>query len=96
MSAPIYFQRLLKRHYRAYIGKQCFLLDDVVVMVPTFEEHLQRLGEILIHICRGSLELKPSKCEVLQRQLRYLESIMNEAGVPTNLEKNHEGMFDRE
>ena len=40
-------------------------LDDVIVISPDFESHLQRLQDT-------GLKLKPSKCELLQDEVHYL------------------------
>ena len=40
-------------------------LDDVIVISPDFDSHLQRLEEVLVRLQHAGLKLKPSKCELL-------------------------------
>ena len=53
------------------------------MMAPTFEEHLQRLEEVLDRLKQAGLKLKPGKCEMLKRKVRYLRHIVSEEGVAT-------------
>ena len=50
-SAPATFQRLMKRVLQGLHWKTLLLyLDDVVVMAPTFEQHMQSLEEVLTRL----------------------------------------------
>ena len=56
-------------------------------MAATFEQHLERLEEVLLCLRGAGLKLKPSKCEMLQRRVRYLGHIVGEDGISTDPEK---------
>ena len=87
-SAPATFQRLMERVLQGLHWKTLLLyLDDVIVMAPTFEQHLERLEEVLLRLRGAGLKLKPSKCEMLQRRVRYLGHKVGDDGVSTDPEK---------
>lgn len=50
-SAPATFQRLLDRLIKSEMEPHAFVyLDDIVVVTPTFEEHLEWLGRVFARI----------------------------------------------
>ena len=62
-------------------------LDDIIVVGPDFNIHLQRLEEVLQRLLQAGLKLKPEKCELLQSQVRYLGHVVSPTGVATDPEK---------
>ncbi len=45
----------------------CFVyLDDILIVSSTFEEHLERLREVLTRLRKAGLRLKPGKCHFLK------------------------------
>ena len=62
-------------------------LDDIIVIAPDFNTHLQQLEEVLQRLQQAGLKLKPSKCELLQSEVRYLGHIVSANGVATDPEK---------
>ena len=62
-------------------------LDDIIVIAPDFNTHLQILEKVLKRLQQAGLKLKPSKCELLQPEVRYLGHIVSLAGVATDPEK---------
>ena len=62
-------------------------LDDVVVIAPTFDSHLEKLEEVLSQLRKARFKLNPSKCEMLQRKVKLLGHIVSEEGVATNPDK---------
>ena len=87
-SAPATFQRLMERVLYGLHWKSLLLyLDDIIVIAPDFKTHIQRLEEVFRRLQGAGLKLKPSKCELLQEEVRYLGHIVSPAGVATDPEK---------
>ena len=62
-------------------------LDDVIVISPDFESHLQRLQDVFDRLQDASLKLKPSKCELLQDEVHYLGHVVSSDGIDTDPDK---------
>ena len=87
-SAPATFQRLMETVLHGLHWKTLLLyLDEVVVIAPTFKTHLERLEEVLHRLREAGLKLKPGKCEMLRKRVKYLGHIVSEQGVATDPEK---------
>lgn len=84
-SAPATFERLMEKVLHGLQWKSLLLyLDDVVVFSPDFDQHLSRLTTVLDRFRGANLKLKPSKCEILQKEVRYLGHVINREGVSTD------------
>ena len=59
-------------------------LNDVIVISPDFNSHLQRLEKIFRWLQDASLKLKPTKCELLQDEVHYLGYVVSAKGVTTD------------
>jgi len=68
---------------------QCCLvfIDDCIVMSPSFDDHLCHVGLVLQRFRQANLKLKPSKCHLLQRRLKFLGHIVSSQGVKVNPDK---------
>ena len=51
------------------------------------EEHLQRLEEVLERLQQAGLKIKPSKCHILCKSVKYLGYIVSEKGVEVDAGK---------
>ncbi|XP_067949882.1 uncharacterized protein [Watersipora subatra] len=60
-------------------------MDDIIKTTPDFDTHLQQLEEVFQHL-KGA-KLKPSKCELPQSQMRYIDDAVSAKGVFTDPEK---------
>ncbi len=68
--------------------KWCLIyLDDIVVFSSTVEEHLLRLEAIFQRLGDAGLKLKPSKCHLLQRRIKYIGHVVSENGIETDPDK---------
>ena len=47
-------------------------LDDILVLGKNFKDLLSNLGEALARLRRFGLRLKPKKCVLFQRQVKFL------------------------
>lgn len=65
---------------------QIFLiyLDDVIVYIKNFEEHVQKLDLVLERIVSAGLKLKPEKCEMLRSKVVFLGHVVSEKGIEPN------------
>ena len=65
-------------------------LDDVIIFSTTFEEHTERLKQVLTRIKDAGLKLKPRKCHLYQEKVTFLGHVLTGEGVlpnPENIEK---------
>ena len=85
------FQRVMERVMGSLNLQTCLLyLDDIIIFSDTWENHIQRLDQVLSRLEEAGLKLKPSKCCLFQREIKYLGHILSEDGIatdPTKIEK---------
>ena len=62
-------------------------LDNIIVIAPDFETHLDRLGEVLGRLRGAGLKFKPAKCELLQTKVSYLRRVVSQWEVSMDPEK---------
>ena len=87
-NAPACFQRLMEDVLRGLQWEQCVLfMDDTIVPSTTFEEGLVRLEHVWKRFEDANLKLKPSKCLLFQKEIKFLGHVVSEAGVQTDPEK---------
>ena len=87
-SAPATFERLMEQVLKGLQWKTLLLyLDDVIVFSRDFDSHLERLAAVLKRFRSAGLKLKPSKCELLRREVKYLGHVVSERGIATDPEK---------
>ena len=56
----------------------------MIVIAPDFETHIDRLQEVFERLRKAGLKLKPSKCELFQKAVKYLGHIVSESGIATD------------
>ena len=62
-------------------------LDDMIVTSPDFNSLLQRLEYVFRWLQDAGLKLKPTKCELLQDKVHYLDHVVSVKGATTDLAK---------
>lgn len=87
-NAPATFQRLME----VVLGDMAFemlliYLDDVLVFSKDFESHLQRLDLVLGRLQEHGLKLKPKKCFLFRKEVRFLGHVVSAEGVQVDMEK---------
>ena len=87
-NAPATFQRLMETCLGDLNLHWCIIyLDDIVIFSKDLASHLERLEVVFQKLEEAGLKLKPSKCELFQRQLAYLGHIISAEGVATDESK---------
>lgn len=87
-GAPAMFQRLLDRLIGPEMEPFAFAyLDDIVIVTPTFEEHIIWLNRVLDKIKTAGLTINPDKCEFCKSQVRYLGFRLQEEGLTVDPNK---------
>ena len=59
-------------------------LDDIIILGRSFPEHLNHLKEVCDRFRKAGLKLKPSKCNLDQREVTFLCHIVSDKGVSTD------------
>ncbi|KRZ00651.1 Retrovirus-related Pol polyprotein from transposon 17.6 [Trichinella zimbabwensis] len=79
-NAPATFQRLMENALRGLTFKGCLVcLDDIIVYGRTEEEHLERLAKVLHRLQCVGLKIRPDKCQLMRRTVRYLGHVVTQA-----------------
>ncbi|KAL4132497.1 hypothetical protein QTP88_009636 [Uroleucon formosanum] len=87
-GAPATFQRSMNRILIGLNGVKSFVyLDDVIVIGTTIREHEQNLRQIFERFRKHGLQLQPTKCEFLRREVIYLGHVITEQGVKPDPKK---------
>jgi len=87
-SAPAAFQRLMEQVLSGLHWKTLLVyLDDVTVISPDFLTNVSRLREVFERLRGVCLKLKPSRCALLQPEVKYLGHVVDRNGVATDPDK---------
>ena len=90
-NSPAVFQRLMEFVLSSYQWHICLIyLDDVLVFGSNFDEHMDRVDQVLDRITQAGLKLRPEKCQLLQCSVNFLGHTISSEGVlpnPDNLAK---------
>lgn len=87
-GAPAMFQRLLDKSIGSEMEPHVFAyLDDIVIVTPIFEEHLERLERVLSKIFAAGLTINPDKCEFCRSQVKYLGFIVQKERLTVDSDK---------
>ena len=85
-NAPAVFQRLMEQTL-ADLSNVLVYIDDIIVHSKTFELHLQDLEDCFGRLRKAGLKLKPSKCQLCRREVKYLGHYISDKGIRTDPEK---------
>jgi hypothetical protein len=81
-NAPASFQHLADTVFCDLKWKEVLIyLDDIVVFSNTFDEHLQRLRNVLTRLRQANLTLKPSKCFFAHFKVSLLGYVVSQEGL---------------
>lgn len=83
-NAPATFQRFIDR-LRIQIDAQLLAyLDDLILLSPSFERHMQDLDELLQLLRKNNVVVNKKKCRFCQDQVPYLGHIITRDGLQTD------------
>ncbi|KAI8517499.1 hypothetical protein Bbelb_035160 [Branchiostoma belcheri] len=87
-GAPASFQRLMQH----CLGDQnletlLIYLDDIIVFSSDFDDHLARLDLVFTRLRAHGLKLRPDKCHLFKRRVKYLGHVVSEKEVATDPDK---------
>ena len=85
-QAPAYFQRLVHEVLRG-ITFAFGYLDDILILSPDNETHLQHLREVFQRLREADLKLKASKCNFFKKHIQYLGHLVSGEGIEPLPEK---------
>jgi len=87
-NAPSTFQRLVDMALTGLTWEVCLAyLNDLIIFSSTFEQHIERLQKVFDRLVATGLKLKPSKCALFQKRVKFLGSIVSDAGIEPDPEK---------
>lgn len=87
-NAPATWQRFIDRVIGADLEPHVFAyLDDIIIVTPTFEQHLVVLEEVVKRIHSAGLTLSREKSQFCRSELRYLGYVINGSGLLVDPEK---------
>ena len=90
-NAASTFQRTMEMALQGLQWVTCLIyIDDVIVFGRDFDQHVQRVEEVLSKIQAAGLKLKPEKSHLLQKEVLFLGHVVSGAGVkpsPVNIAK---------
>ena len=87
-NAPATFQRLVSLVLQGVHWKRCLAyLDDLLVPGGSFPDTLDNLGLVLDRLQRANLRLRPDKCRLFQRSVKYLGHVVSGDGVRCDPDK---------
>ena len=84
VNSPATYQRLIEQIMSGVQYETCLIyLDDIIVYSKTFEDHIQRLDEVLTRISNANLKFAPKKCHLFQQEFKFLGHKVSPQGVAT-------------
>lgn len=87
-TAPSVFQRIIDRVIGADLEPYVFTyLDDIIVISPTFEKHLEILKIVFDRINNAGFTLNRNKCQFCRPEIKYLGYVVNKCGLHVDPDK---------
>ena len=81
-NAPVTFQRLMQSCLGELNLTYCLIyIDNVIVYAKDEVEHLNRLITVFERFRKDNLKLKPSKCNLFQKEITYLAHDVSAEGI---------------
>ena len=86
--APSVFQRLMDFVLGGLHYLTCLVyIDDIIIFGKSFDQQLERLGEVFDRIRQANLKLKPSNCSLFRRKVEFLGHVVSKEGIAMQEDK---------
>ncbi len=87
-NAPATFQRLMERVLAGLQWQTCLVyIDDIILFSTTVDEHIAQLQAIFTRLKEAGLKLKPKKCCIFRRKVKFLGHVVSDRGIETDPDK---------
>ena len=87
-NAPATFSRLMELVLRGLNWEHCMVyLDDIIVFGRDFDQALENLDILFDRLQSAGLKLKPRKCALFQRSVKFLGHVVSQEGVSCDSDK---------
>jgi hypothetical protein len=87
-NAPADFQRFINDVLNPFLNRcATAYLDDILIYSDNLEEHREHVRQVLEKLSAAGLHLKPEKCELYQKEVKYLGLIIGADGIKMDPEK---------
>ena len=87
-NAPACFQRFMDAVLAGLKWKTLLIyLDDICIFSASFEKHLCDVTDVFLRVRNAQLKLKPIKCRLFQREIKYLGHIVTKDGIKPDPDK---------
>ena len=87
-NAPATFERLMERVLAGLHWETCLIyIDDIIVFSKTFDEHVDRLTQVLQRLRAANLKLASHKCKLFRSRVEFLGHVVSDRGVETEPKK---------
>ena len=86
-NAPATFQRLMEQTLKDLPNCFAYLDDIIIYSSGSVEDHLAKLEAVFKRLLECGLKLKPSKCSLLMKRIKYLGHVVSEQGAEADPEK---------
>ncbi len=87
-NAPGYFQRMMDEVMGGLKWTSVLVyIDDIIVFSPDFGSHMADLMNVFKRLAAAGLTLKPKKCQVFAKSVKYLGSVVSAEGIAPDPDK---------
>ena len=84
-NCPATFNRVIQLVLQKLTWKERLTyLDDVVVLGRNFQDQIDNLRRVFLRFQKYNLKLKPSKCQLMQTEVKFLGKIISRNGIFVN------------